>query len=133
MAHPHRGCCVRSARVPWRDPGCGRGGRGGPTLFQATVQAVLARIAEDESRHAALAWRTVRWILETHPDLRSELDGLERPHVGQDDGVAPSVAVRNAYGVLSADQRQEVLEDTLTHGDTALQALGTRCPVPESA
>ena len=97
-----------------------------------TVRAVLARIAEDESRHAALAWRTVRWILETHPDLRSELDGLERPHVGHDDGDAPSVAVRNAYGVLSADQRREVLEDTLTHVVTpALQALRNALrPVP---
>lgn len=30
----------------------------------------LAALAEDEARHAALAWRTVRWLLGANPELR---------------------------------------------------------------
>ncbi|MGZ3448106.1 MAG: ferritin-like domain-containing protein [Polyangiales bacterium] len=29
---------------------------------------VFARIADDERRHAELAWRTLKWLLETHPE-----------------------------------------------------------------
>lgn len=36
----------------------------------ATVAAVCRRIAADELRHAALAWRTLRWLLESRPALR---------------------------------------------------------------
>ena len=35
----------------------------------ASVSEALAQIAEDEGRHAALAWRTIRWILSEHPEL----------------------------------------------------------------
>lgn len=35
------------------------------------VAEVLARIADDEARHAGLAWRFVAWAIETRPDLRS--------------------------------------------------------------
>jgi hypothetical protein len=38
------------------------------------VRAALAQIADDEARHAALAWRTVRWILGAHPSLRADAD-----------------------------------------------------------
>ena len=34
------------------------------------VRGVFARIAEDEQRHAALAWRFVRWALAQWPELR---------------------------------------------------------------
>jgi photosystem II stability/assembly factor-like uncharacterized protein len=47
------------------------------------TQAVLARIAADETRHAALAWRTLRWLLDTHPEvapaLRTRFDQLASP------------------------------------------------------
>lgn len=36
----------------------------------AQVVAVLERIAADEARHAALAWRFVAWAIERHPQLR---------------------------------------------------------------
>jgi hypothetical protein len=40
---------------------------------EATVDpalaAILHRIAEDEARHAALAWRVARWLLQARPDL----------------------------------------------------------------
>ncbi|MFK7929130.1 MAG: ferritin-like domain-containing protein [Myxococcota bacterium] len=52
------------------------------------VRDVLASIVEDETRHALLAWRTARWMLEQDPSLVSELEGLafeprpesQRPH-----------------------------------------------------
>jgi hypothetical protein len=34
------------------------------------LAGVLSAIAEDEARHAALAWRTVRWMLRERPSLR---------------------------------------------------------------
>ncbi len=33
---------------------------------------VLERIITDETRHAALAWRTLGWLLAAHPELRPE-------------------------------------------------------------
>src|SRR5690606_25878949 len=35
------------------------------------VAAILRRIADDEARHAALAWRFVAWALDTRPELHS--------------------------------------------------------------
>lgn len=34
-----------------------------------TVRRVLTTIADDEARHAALAWRTARWMLQAWPEL----------------------------------------------------------------
>jgi hypothetical protein len=43
-----------------------------------TVREVLATIAEDETRHAELAWRTLAWLLASGrvraPEVRAELD-----------------------------------------------------------
>lgn len=36
----------------------------------AAEQAVLTRIVADETRHAALAWRTLGWLLASRPGLR---------------------------------------------------------------
>jgi hypothetical protein len=33
------------------------------------IRRTLEGIAEDESEHAALGWRTVRWLLDEHPEL----------------------------------------------------------------
>jgi hypothetical protein len=50
------------------------------SVHGAEAKAVLTRIAADETRHAALAWRTLRWLLDTHPEvapaLRSRFDQL---------------------------------------------------------
>ena len=35
------------------------------------TRRVLRKIAVDETRHAALGWRFVRWVLAEHPDLHS--------------------------------------------------------------
>lgn len=34
-----------------------------------TIRTTLARIAEDESRHADLSWRFVTWMLQKYPEL----------------------------------------------------------------
>jgi len=40
----------------------------------ASVSAVLEQIVDDESRHAALAWRTITWLLEVSGERRGELE-----------------------------------------------------------
>jgi len=42
------------------------------------IARVLHGIAQDETRHAALAWRTVQWMLREHPELRHDLLDLAR-------------------------------------------------------
>lgn len=40
------------------------------------VRSVLETVAEDEARHAALAWRFVDWALTRHPELRREVEAV---------------------------------------------------------
>jgi len=42
------------------------------------VSAVLFRIAEDELRHAQLAWRSLKWLVATHPSLRDAAHEIYR-------------------------------------------------------
>jgi hypothetical protein len=76
---------------------------------EPTIKAMLTQIAIDEQRHATLAWRTVRWILTEHPDLRDLAartfeDAIAHPFVTSDD---PGTDL-GAFGALSASQDQEV-------------------------
>ncbi len=76
---------------------------------EPTIKAMLTQIAIDEQRHATLAWRTVRWILAEHPDLRDLAAGtfvhaIAHPFVTSDD---PGTDL-GAFGALSASQDQEV-------------------------
>ncbi len=34
------------------------------------TRLILEQVAEDEARHAALAWRSLHWLLDQHPSLR---------------------------------------------------------------
>jgi hypothetical protein len=74
------------------------------------LRAVLQRIVDDETGHAALAWRSARWILSQHPELvphaRQVLaDALTPP--ASEDGPTASPALRR-LGVLSrADRARE--------------------------
>jgi hypothetical protein len=43
----------------------------GQAATDPMIRAALNEIAEDEQRHATLAWKTVRWILDEHPELRT--------------------------------------------------------------
>jgi hypothetical protein len=76
------------------------------------IKAILARIAEDESRHAELAWIFVRWAISTGGSsvraklaraaarVAAEATAAVRPHD------EPSVSTLNEHGVLSEEQRQ---------------------------
>jgi hypothetical protein len=41
----------------------------GESATVSFIKTALMTIAADEQRHATLAWKTVRWILEEHPSL----------------------------------------------------------------
>jgi hypothetical protein len=68
------------------------------------VRAALLQMAADESRHAALAWRTLGWVFDAHPALVAEavarLDAITVP-------VGETVDLP-AYGVLGATRRAAV-------------------------
>lgn len=70
------------------------------------VRDVLEAIAEDEQRHAALAWRAAEWLLERYPATRSRLASLAAalvpsPVGDSHDDLAP-------HGCLGAAERQRV-------------------------
>lgn len=72
------------------------------------LAAALHDVAHDEARHAALAWKTLRWLLGAHPSLRpvadralSEALEFRGPAVGH--GVSASVA--RAIGALTGRER----------------------------
>jgi hypothetical protein len=46
------------------------------------AKSALERIAADETRHAALAWRTLRWLLDSHPEVAPAL-GLRLAQLAQ--------------------------------------------------
>lgn len=50
-----------------------RAAREAEEAVDPVLRGVLAGIAGDETRHAALAWRAVRWLVATHPALRAVL------------------------------------------------------------
>jgi len=73
------------------------------------ARAVLEAVVEDEGRHAALAWKTLAWLLEEDAALRGHLEEVLatlRPGLGGEDG-----AVATSHGLLSDRRRQAVLRD----------------------
>jgi len=80
----------------------------------ASVRALLQRIAEDETRHADLEFRFVRWAMEEHAELRSfvaaEFDrALSEAHQGENasrKSSRPGPLAR--YGVLDEAHRLHV-------------------------
>lgn len=48
--------------------------RAGRSCADPSVSLALEQIADDEGRHAALAWRTITWLLDTAGERRSELE-----------------------------------------------------------
>jgi hypothetical protein len=83
-----------------------------------TARALLTQIAEDEARHAELAWRFVAWALDTHPALASELEGalLEaraRTMVVPEREPAETVAAFHAAGRLTEAERTAFAHEAL--------------------
>jgi len=78
------------------------------------VQGLLQRIADDESAHAALAWRVVQWILGEHPELafaaRAELARVEAsPPASEPSDDADA----RAHGLLDAPTLARVHDSAL--------------------
>ena len=94
------------------------------------VRATLERIVSDETRHAALAWRTARWILSQHPHLqplaRSVLhEAMGRATQPEGEGVSPAL---RSVGVLAraeqARERERTLREVVAPAVDALLAGG---------
>jgi hypothetical protein len=84
---------------------------GARACVDPVVRGVLSRIAEDEQRHALLAYRTVQWALDREPRRARELvceclrDGqLHAPKPAAERGGDDDDAVRG-YGLLSSNRR----------------------------
>ena len=94
-------------------------------LREAHVPAVrraLRRIAADEARHAALAWRAARWLLAEFPEARVAFDGAFDAAVselvaGSSDPAPPRDSARaaalRAHGVLPAADARRATADAL--------------------
>jgi hypothetical protein len=91
------------------------------------VRSVLAKIAEDEGRHAELAWRFVRWALAQQPGLAgvvelafAEAIAAERGRVaeGGKSSAAPATSAADeawlshgvARGAIKAEIRRRVID-----------------------
>jgi hypothetical protein len=70
---------------------------------QSEAQAALHQIADDEARHAQLAWRTLAWLLET------DHDGQIRARVNQ-------VLAEEGARVLSMTTVGHASDEALAHG-----------------
>ncbi|MFK7928029.1 MAG: ferritin-like domain-containing protein [Myxococcota bacterium] len=73
----------------------------------------LRDVAIDEARHASLAWRTVSWLIEQHPELRDEAKEIVRAHLARP--VSPTQrADRSAHahriGSLRPAERQAIFD-----------------------
>jgi hypothetical protein len=81
----------------------------------AELASTMASIAEDEERHAALAWRTVAWALgEGGAHVASALrDAIAEARASFDDAIEPPGAPRDPTlarcGRLDGAARDEVL------------------------
>ena len=68
------------------------------------VRRVLAVIARDEARHAALAWRFVAWALHEHPELREPaLATFDRAPTAAATAADPDAASLRAHGIVPPD------------------------------
>jgi hypothetical protein len=82
------------------------------------VKAVLARVADDERRHAVLSWRFARWLHARDPSLAraagEEFARADR-HVGfgATSDLAADAALLRAHGVVPIDERRSVALSTL--------------------
>jgi hypothetical protein len=88
------------------------------TADDPTVKAVLARVADDERRHAALSWRFARWLMTRDPALtRAAAEEFARADrcvgFGASSDLPADAALLRAHGVLSIDERRAVALSTL--------------------
>lgn len=78
------------------------------------VRAALTRIVADETRHAALAWKTLAWLLAQHPELVSTAEDAFAQAVAELlSAAAPDLPHAPEWGMLGDAARASVREDTL--------------------
>lgn len=79
----------------------------------AEVRAVLEEIAGDEERHAALAWKVVKWMVEEQPELRALAESVFAQAVAERASTRGDGIGAPALGVLSARELSRVHADAL--------------------
>jgi hypothetical protein len=83
----------------------------------AGLRAGLTRVAEDESRHAALAWASLRWIVDAFPSagehaisaIDAAIEDMQRMNA-RVDGAGPDIP---SLGVLGGDAQRGIRERAL--------------------
>lgn len=84
------------------------------------VRSVLAMIANDESEHAELAWRTLRWALETLGDevrsaVREEIALLENELYGASSAaLSRRDEVLLSHGIVTNERREPMRREVLS-------------------
>ncbi|MFN7143108.1 MAG: ferritin-like domain-containing protein [Myxococcota bacterium] len=79
------------------------------TCVDPRLAAALRAVADDETRHAALAWRTLAWILETAPELRDEAHAALLARVEEALATRPDASPHlPEHGVHGPDMRAAV-------------------------
>jgi hypothetical protein len=80
----------------------------------SSIQSMLNNLAEDESRHAALAWQTAGWMLEQSPELRPVAVSAFEQYVLNAPSAAEAVdPALEAHGYLTPTQRHSVAVQTM--------------------
>jgi hypothetical protein len=83
----------------------------------AEIAAVLRRIADDEARHAALAWRTLAWAVAAHggsllDEMRAVAAEVRDASLrGELPDAEPAAAALASHGRLDARDRARVVRD----------------------
>lgn len=98
------------------------------------LRAVLERIAADEARHAALAWRSLRWLLQSGgPELRTRVHDAvaEASRELLAPGAGTDRAGLGRLGVLDHASRRELRREVLARVVGALveEVAGARPPL----
>lgn len=83
------------------------------------LRAALLRIAEDEERHAALGWRTLRWMLDERPELAERASRAFARATARLRALPPGPAAP-AHGLLGPDARERLY-------DAAIREVVTPC------
>lgn len=85
------------------------------------IRAALSRIVEDESRHAALSWHFVAWMLQRFPDLVPEAEQCFARALAyfkerrEGEGEEENCPILEKYGHLQLNSRREVQHATISN------------------
>jgi hypothetical protein len=78
------------------------------------VAVLVGKIADDEQRHAALAWSFVRWMAQTRPELSACIAAAFTRAMRLDDATPPLDEVDDgAHGIPSTRERSAIARRTL--------------------